>query len=185
VQACQRLHPSDGDGLTSDALGRPQSARVPLSRAPLAAHGPTIWQVAGGGAAVPSPRRATRPHGNKARSFGTATHLLPSLPQRPPLSTRSARAPPSTLPCPAAARVRLVRQHPPFPRLLCSFSRPRSSFPSGDERASCAAHCSSSDGRFAGDEHPTGVCLPIPLLSHPAARNRTPKPLTYGICIRI
>ena len=84
----------------------------------------------------------------------------------------------STLPCPAAARVQLVRQHPPFPRLLCSFSRPRSSFPSGDDRASCAARCSSIDGGFAGDEHPTRVCLPIPFPSHPAARNQTPKSLT-------
>jgi hypothetical protein len=183
VPACQR--PSASTRLTGDALGGPPSARVPLSRAALAAHGPTIWQVAGGGAAVPSPLTGNTPTRQQGRSFGTATHLLPSLPQRPPLSTRSIRAPPSTLPCPAAARVRLVRQHPPFPRLLCSFSRPRSSFPSGDDRACCVARCSSSDGRFAGDEHPTGVCLPIPLPSHPAARNQTPKPLTYGICIQI
>ena len=80
--------------------------------------------------------------------------------------------------CRPAARVQLVRQHPPFPRLLCSFSRPRSSFPSGDNRASCAARCSLSDGGFAGDEHPTRVCLPIPFPSHPAARNQTPKSLT-------
>lgn len=38
-------------------------------------------------------------------------------------------------------------------------------------------------GRFAGDEHPTGVWLPFPSLL--AARNRTPNPLRYAICIRI
>ena len=46
----------------------------------------------------------------QGRSFGTATRLLPTLPLRLPLSTRSVRAPPSpsTLPCPTAAR-------PPLP----------------------------------------------------------------------
>src|SRR5690349_12072015 len=43
---------------------------------------------------------------------------------------------------------------PSFPRLLYTLSRPRSPFPSGDDRASCAARCSLSDVGFAGDEYP-------------------------------
>ena len=113
-------------------------------------------------------------HRPQARNIGFSSsprfHLLPLLPQ-PPLSTLSARAAPSSPPrspsSPAGAAA---------PSLLCSFSRPRSSFPSGDNRASCAARCSLSDGGFAGDEHPTEVCLPIPLPSPPAARNQTTKP---------
>jgi hypothetical protein len=153
VPACQR--PSASTRLTGDALGGPPSARVPLSRAALAAHGPTIWQVAAGGAAVPSPLTGNTPTRQQGPLLRDRDPSLPSLPQLPP---------PSTLPCPAAARVRLVRQHPPFPRHLCSFSRPRSSFPSSDDRASCAARCSSSDGRFAGDGHLTGL---FPILGPP------------------
>jgi hypothetical protein len=81
VPACQRLHPSDGDGLTGDALGGPPSARVPLSRAALAAHGPTIWQVAAGGAAVPSPLTGNTP----TRQQGPLLrHRDPSPPFAPP-----------------------------------------------------------------------------------------------------
>ena len=142
--------------------------------------------------------RPMDPTGPRAHVMQHRFFFLPEIPSPPfatpvpsrrPRRCRPVRRPAvlhAPLPsCRPAARVQLVRQHPPFPRLLCSFSRPRSSFPSGDDRASCAARCSSSHGGFAGDEYQTGVCLPILLPSHPAARNQTPKPLTYGICIRI
>jgi hypothetical protein len=189
VPACQRLHPYDDDGLTRDELGgafvgtsSPQPDDPTSSRSHQLA-GSRRWSSNAFCFDGQHAHTATR-LAPSARSVGIATHLLLSLPQRLPLSTRLARAPPSTLPNLAATRVRLVWQHPPF-HDFCSFSRPQSSFPSGDDRASCAARCSSSDERFVGDKHPTGVCLPIPLLSHPAARNQTSKPLTHGICIRI
>jgi len=105
-------------------------------------------------------------------SSGRVAARDPSPPFAPPapataLSTRSARLHQAPLPAQLQLESGGWCGGTLFPRLLCSFSRPRSSFPSGDDRASCAARCSSSDGRFAGDEHPTGVCLPSPLPSHP------------------
>jgi hypothetical protein len=87
VPSCQRLHPSDGDGLTGDALGGPPSTRAPLSRAALAAHGPTIWQVAGGGAAEPSPLTGNTPTRQKGP-------LLRRRDPSPPFAAPSARRSP-------------------------------------------------------------------------------------------
>jgi hypothetical protein len=98
-------------------------------------------------------------HCRRLRRSPTTPPLPPRRPRRAPLSTRSARAPPSTLPWPAPARVCLVRQ-----RVL---SRPRSSLPSGGDRA-VALPVVRRDGRLASEEHPTGVCLPIPLPFHTA-----------------
>jgi len=122
------------------------------------------------------------------RPFGTATHFL-SL--RSPSGRRSPRGRPVRraaalhAPLPSCSSSPAGAAAPSLPTTSLFFLSASVFLPSGDDRASCSARCSSRDGRFAGDEYQTGVCLPIPLPFHPAARNQTPKPLTYGICIRI